>query len=53
MIVNTIEIPELRRVADRCIVFYHGKIVGELKRNEILDSTVMMYATQAINTNAS
>ena len=53
VIVNTIEIPELRRVADRCIVFYHGKIVGELKRNEILDSTVMMYATQAINTNAS
>ena len=48
IIVNTIEIPEIQKIADRCIVFYHGDVVAELPRNEIVESTVMLHATQAV-----
>ncbi len=50
IIVNTLEIPEIQKIADRCIVFYHGKVVVELKRSEISEETVMLYATNAVNT---
>lgn len=50
ILVNTLEIPEVQKVADRCIVFFHGHIAAELSRQEINEATVMMYATNAINT---
>ena len=45
---NTQEIPELQRVADRCAVFYSGRIVKILEHDEITEHTAMMYATNAI-----
>jgi ribose transport system ATP-binding protein len=47
IIVNTLEIPELKKIADRCIVFYHGAIVAELPHAEIEENNVMMYSTGA------
>ncbi len=49
VLINTMEIPEVQKVADRCIVFYHGCIQAVLERNEISEETVMLYATNAIN----
>lgn len=48
IIVNTLEIPEIQKIADRCIVFYHGKIAARLARQEINEETVMLYATNAV-----
>lgn len=48
VLVNTQEIPELQRVADRCAVFYSGEVVKILPHEEIDEHTVMMYATNAI-----
>ena len=48
IIYNTQEIPELQRVADRCAVFYSGRIVKMLRHEQITEHTVMMYATNAI-----
>lgn len=48
IIVNTLEIPEIQKIADRCIVFYHGKIAAQLSHREINEETVMLYATNAI-----
>ncbi|MDF2987994.1 MAG: sugar transporter ATP-binding protein [Eubacterium sp.] len=49
IIVNTLEIPEIQKIADRCVVFYHGRIAVSLKRQEINEQTVMLHATNAIN----
>lgn len=51
IIVNTLEVPEIQKIADRCIVFYHGKIAVELKHSEINEETVMLYATNAVYKN--
>ena len=48
IIYNTQEIPELQRVADRCAVFYSGRIVKILAHEEITEHTAMLYATNAI-----
>lgn len=48
IIINTLEVPEINKVADRCIVFYHGEIVAELDHSEITEETVMLYATNAV-----
>ena len=48
IIVNTLEIPEIQKVADRCVVFYHGSVHAILKREEITEEKVMLYATNAI-----
>lgn len=48
IIVNTLEIPEIQKIADRCAVFYHGTICKVLNRSEISEETVMLYATNAI-----
>lgn len=53
IIVNTLEIPEIQRIADRCVVFYHGKVAVELNRSEINEEKVMLYATNAIYTKES
>ena len=49
IIVNSQEIPELQRVADRCVVFYSGRIVKVLTHDEITEHTVMLYATNAVD----
>lgn len=48
IVVNTLEIPEIQKIADRCIVFYHGRSAAELSHKEISEETVMMYATNAV-----
>lgn len=48
VIINTLEIPEIYKVADRCIVFYEGRIVKEFKHSEVNEQNVMLYATNAI-----
>ena len=45
IIINTLEIPELQKVADRCAVFYGGRIVKLLEHDEIDEEKVMMYST--------
>lgn len=49
IIVNTLEIPEIQKIADRCVVFYHGEIIKILDRKDINEENVMLYATNAIN----
>lgn len=48
IIINTLEIPEIKKIADRCIVFYHGKVMADLDHSEISEEKVMLYATAAI-----
>lgn len=45
IIINTLEIPELQKVADYCAVFYNGSIVKMLPHSEINEEKVMMYST--------
>ena len=47
IIVNTLEIPEIQKVADRCVVFYHGQVQAVLERSEITEERVMLLATNA------
>lgn len=48
IIFNTLELPELVKVADRCVVFFEGRIAVVLGHDEINEHTVMMYATNAV-----
>lgn len=52
ILVNTLEIPEIQKVADRCIVFYSGTIKKILPRKDITEETVMLHATNAIQEEA-
>ncbi len=45
VLVNTLEIPEIQKIADRCVVFFHGHIQKILMREEITEEEVMLYAT--------
>ena len=45
ILINTLEIPEIQMIADRCVVFYHGHIQTILGREEISEENVMLYAT--------
>jgi len=45
ILINTLEIPEIQMIADRCVVFYHGHIQTILNREEISEENVMLYAT--------
>lgn len=47
IIINTPEIAELKKVADRCEVFYEGRINKEFTNDEINEHDVMLYATNA------
>ena len=49
ILINTLEIPELQKVADYCAVFYNGSIIKVLPHDEIDEQRVMMYSTNAIN----
>ncbi len=48
ILVNTLEIPEIQKIADRCVVFYHGQVQTILPREEITEERVMLYATNVI-----
>lgn len=48
IIMNTLEIPEIQKVADRCIVFYEGRIVKEFAHSEVNEHDVMLYSTNAV-----
>lgn len=48
ILLNTLEIPEIQKVADYCAVFYEGSIVKILPHEEIEEHTVMMYSTNAV-----
>lgn len=50
VIFNTLEIPEIQKVADRCIVFYEGRIAKEFTHSEVNEHDVMLYSTNAIET---
>lgn len=50
ILVNTLEIPELYKVADRCVVFYHGHLQTQIDRKDMTEENVMLWATNAINT---
>ena len=48
VIINTLEIPEIQKVADRCFVFYEGRIVKIFNHSEVNEHDVMLYSTNAI-----
>ena len=50
IIINTLEIPEIKKVSDRCVVFYEGEIAKIFDHDEIDEQKVMLYSTNAINT---
>ncbi len=41
------EFPEIRKVADRCVILYKGKINKVLERSEMNESDMMYYSTGA------
>ena len=45
ILVNTLEIPELQKIADKCVIFYEGRAVKVLSHDEIQEHEVMMYST--------
>ena len=45
VLINTLEIPEIQKVADYCAVFYEGAIVKLLPHDQINEKTVMLYST--------
>ena len=49
VIVNTLEIPEIQKIADRCVVFFHGQIQTILQRDQINEEQVMLYATNVLH----
>ena len=50
VIINTLEIPEIQKVADRCVVFYEGRIVKTFRHEEVNERDVMLYSTNAVET---
>ena len=50
VIFNTLEIPEIQKVADRCIVFYEGHIAKIFQHSEVNEHDVMLYSTNAVDT---
>ena len=49
ILINTLEIPEIQKIADRCVVFFHGGIQTILERDEITEERVMLYATNVLH----
>lgn len=48
VIINTLEIPEIKKVSDRCVVFYDGRVSKIFSHEEITEQSVMMYSTNAV-----
>lgn len=47
ILINTLEIPEIQKIADYCVIFYEGQIVKILEHKDINEQTVMFYSTNA------
>ena len=50
VIINTLEIPEIKKVSDRCVAFFEGRVAKIFQHDEINEHDVMLYSTNAINT---
>jgi len=50
IVLNTLEIPEIQKVSDRCVVFYSGEVVAVLNHDQINERDVMLYSTNAMHT---
>ena len=48
VIINTLEIPEIKKVSDRCVVLYDGGLAKIFNHDEINEQDVMMYSTNAV-----
>ena len=48
VIINTLEIPEIKKVSDRCVVLYDGMVAKIFHHEEINEQSVMMYSTNAV-----
>jgi ribose transport system ATP-binding protein len=48
IIINTLEIPEIRKVADRCVVFYMGRVAAILDHDQVNEHDVMAHSTSAL-----
>lgn len=48
VIINTLEIPEIKKVSDRCVVLYNGTVARIFSHEEINEQDVMMYSTNAV-----
>lgn len=48
VIINTLEIPEIKKVSDRCVVLYDGAVAKIFTHDEISEQSVMMYSTNAV-----
>ncbi len=48
VIINTLEVPEIQKTADRCCVFYEGEIVKILEHKDVTEELVMAYSTGAM-----
>lgn len=48
VILNTLEIPEAKKVSDRCVVLYDGAVAKIFSHEEINEQAVMMYSTNAV-----
>lgn len=48
VIINTLEIPEAKKVSDRCVVLYDGAVAKIFSHEEINEQAVMMYSTNAV-----
>jgi len=49
VLINTLEIPEIRKVSDRCAVFYAGTLMKVFTHSEINVHDIMLYSTNAVN----
>jgi ribose transport system ATP-binding protein len=49
IIINTLEIPEIQKVCDRCLVLYSGAMVAHLTHDQINERDVMLYSTNAMS----
>lgn len=49
ILINTLEVPEIQKVADRCVIFYDGSIIKTLDHSEVDEHKVMMYSTNAVS----
>jgi ribose transport system ATP-binding protein len=47
IVINTLEIHEIRKVSDRCVVFYAGRVCAVLDHDAINEHDVMLYSTNA------
>ena len=48
VIIKTRESPEIKKVSDRCVVFYDGAVAKIFDHDEISEQSVMLYSTNAI-----